>query len=343
MKHIKLLAGALVALGSVMPGAVFAAPSVAVNQPDGYCKEASLHVSLAPNQAASPYISGTFCYPKHTGAANAVDVLVHGATYDRYYWDSGFNFPDYSYVNRTLQAGRAVFYYDRLGVGKSSPLPSTSVTMYTDAYVLHQIIAHFKPAFPVVNLIGHSYGSRIATLEAAEYNDVSRLVLTDSIHAVGPTVASGDIANKMYTANQDPKFADQNLDDGWITTQPGARGIFYDTATADPNEIAYDDAHKSIFSSTQWREGLQIGNEPAGSNVSNSITAPVLLILGQEDSLYCGLALDCSDPANVMNLEKPYYTSAASLDVKVIPDTGHDLALHPSASTSFAAINDWLR
>ena len=111
---------------------------------------------------------------------------------------------------------------------------------------------------------------------------------------------------------------------------------------ADPADIAYDDAPKSIVSKTEFDQGQTIAHTPASSNITNKITLPTLLILGQEDRIYGGLALDGSNPANVLANEQPYYTSAASLDVRVTPGSGHDLALHPSAGDSFKAINDWI-
>lgn len=345
MKRFKFLFGSLVLLVSAaMPVAASAAPNTTLNNVqkhhDGFCTDVPVPVALGSGQPHKQYVAGTFCYPY--GKASSVDVLIHGATYDRTYWDSGYNFPQYSYVNRTLQAGRAVFYYDRLGVGKSSQLKSTDVTMDADAYVVHQLVQLFKPVFHNVNIIGHSYGSRIAQLESSQFNDATKVVLTDSLHAVGPALANNEIT--QYPANQDPKFAGLGLDDGWTTTTPGnARKAFYNLATADPNEIAYDDAHKAILSNTQFTQGQIQGRVPAGSNLTNSITRPVLLIYGQQDRLYCGLALDCSNTAAVLANEQPYYTSVASLTAKVVPDTGHDMALHPSAGTSFTMINDWLK
>ncbi|HEX7963228.1 MAG TPA: alpha/beta hydrolase [Candidatus Saccharimonadales bacterium] len=298
-------------------------------------------VALAPKAAKTQYVAGTFCSPFKFDRSRSIDVLVHGFGYDRTYWDSAFNYPQYSYVNRTLQAGRAVFYYDRLGVGKSGQLPSTSVTMNADAYVVHQIIQRYEHAFHQVNLVGHSYGSRISALETSQYNDATRLILTDNLHAVGPALVSGQLTN--HPANQDALFAGRHLDDGWITTDTlTAREGFYDLATADPAEIAYDFAHKAIGSMTEFTQGQTIGAVPAGSNVTNSITRPVLLIVGEQDRLYCGLALDCTNAANVKSNEAPYYTAAASLTVKTVPDTGHDLTLHPSAGVSFDAISDWI-
>src|SRR5579862_8031427 len=79
----------------------------------GHCVATLLRVSLAPGQPAKQKISGTLCSPTKPNRTRAIDVLVHGATYDRSYWDSRFESPQYSYVERTLEAGRATFSYDR--------------------------------------------------------------------------------------------------------------------------------------------------------------------------------------------------------------------------------------
>ena len=47
-------------------------------------------------------------------------------------------------------------------------------------------------------------------------------------------------------------------------------------------------------------------------------------------------------PGAVLQLEQPFFTSAASLSAFVVPATGHDVAQSPAANLSFAAISDWL-
>src|SRR5690348_16480272 len=111
---IKLLLSSLVLGVSALVPAVASADAIAPSSGflphAGLCGQIPLHVSLAPGQPARQYVSGTFCYPFKPDRSRGIDVLVHGATYDRTYWDSPFDYPEYSYVNRTLQAGRAVFY-----------------------------------------------------------------------------------------------------------------------------------------------------------------------------------------------------------------------------------------
>ena len=344
-RTIKIMSALLLMVSLAIPGVASAAPdsqSYSSTPHNGICSPVRMHVALAPQTAKRQYISGTFCSPLKLGSVSSVDVLVHGFGYDRSYWDSAYQHPKYSYVSRTLQAGRAVFYYDRLGVGQSSRLTSDQVTMDADAYVLHQVIQRYKSAFQIMDLIGHSYGSRISALETSRYNDATKLILTGNLHAVGPAIASGELTS--HPANQDPLFAGQHLDDGWTTADSlASRNGFYDLATADPAEIAYDYAHRAIGSVTEFNGGRAIGAVPAGSNITNSITRSVLLISGQQDRLYCGLALDCNNLANIKALETPYYTSAKSLTIKTVSDTGHDLALHPSADESFSSINAWIR
>jgi pimeloyl-ACP methyl ester carboxylesterase len=206
------------------------------------------------------------------------------------------------------------------------------VTVQADAYVLHQIVSWTKAqGYNQVNLIGHSYGSIVTAQEAGTYNDATRVVLTGLTHALdGP-------------ATLDPEFALSTLDVGYLTTLPGSRHVFY-SSFADPAVITYDEAHKDLFSEAGVTSEATTFFVPAPLNASNGITAPVLLLLGQEDALFCTLpaALDCSSSDSLLHAEQPYYTAAASLTTKIVPKTGHDIALHPSAPQSFQVIETWI-
>lgn len=326
------LTGLVLALGG-MP-AVARADSSPVN-----CQEKTLAVALAPNTPADQQIRGAYC--KRNGSTQ-VDILVHGATYNRTYWDWSVNPFQYSYAKKTLLAGRSTFAYDRLGAGSSSRPLSALITLNSEAYILHQINDWLRTteSFPQVNVVGHSYGSYIAGVEAAQYNDVNRLVLTGYLHADGEGVP--EAVTSIYPALLDPQFALGGYDPGYLTTVPGARGSIFYSASANPLVVAYDEAHKDVVSATLFADGQALIHTPAALNSTNQILAPTMVVNGELDRLYCGLALNCTNHAAVTANEVPYYTNAASLTVKTVGSTGHNLALHPGASLSFLSINNWI-
>jgi pimeloyl-ACP methyl ester carboxylesterase len=275
--------------------------------------------------------------------------MTAGATYSSMYWNWPQNPALYSYVDKTLNQGRATLTYDRIGSGKSSHPISTDITMVSDAYVLHELVQVLHVVgYHQVNSVGHSYGSGIAMREAATYKDVSRVVLTGYLHAGrNPIVAAA-----TYPANGDPAFAGQNLDPGYLTTTPATsttpsgRQVAFYSSSADPAVIKYDDAHKDLVSASGFVGFFGDKAAPAGSNLSDQITVPVLSIAGDQDATGCfdpsiG-GLNCSNPAAVQSHEAPYYAGAASFVFKQVPNTGHDLTLHPSANQSFQMINQWI-
>jgi hypothetical protein len=100
------------------------------------------NVTLNPISGASPVtiqyeISGTFCSPQG-GGDGAVLIATHGFGFDRRsvlpansnrsnlmfelcsYWDPAIEPENYSFVDYVVAKGYSVFYYDRLGVSKSS-------------------------------------------------------------------------------------------------------------------------------------------------------------------------------------------------------------------------------
>jgi pimeloyl-ACP methyl ester carboxylesterase len=276
-------------------------------------------------------------------------VLTAGATYNGTYWDWPQQPARYSYVRKTLGAGRATVSYDRLGSGASSHPVSTDITMDADAFVLHEIVQVLRLiGYQQVNSVGHSYGSGIAMREASVYRDVNRLVLTGYLHAGrNPVVAAA-----TYPANQDPLFAGRGLDGGYLTTTPAAGGnvsgrqaAFY-SASAEQAVIDFDDQHKDLVSSTGFGGYFADKAAPPAVNPSSQITVPVLLIDGRQDAVFCFNAdlggLDCNNSAALYGHEAPYYARAASLALVVVPSSGHDLNLHPSAGDSFAVIDEWL-
>lgn len=349
--HRAILALTLTCVLAVAAQAAAVRPGVAASRLDNVdatCRSISLRVALADGQPAGQTVSATYCEPlSWAPGPHEADVLTPGATYNRSYWNWPVDPSLYSYVDKTLQAGRATVGYDRVGTGASSRPPSVSLTIISEAYVLHQIVTWLRTSlgYGQVNLVGHSLGSVISIQEAGTYHDASRVVVTGLLHA--PNVGAGfgtTLASLLYPAALDPQFVLQGLDVGYLTTMPGDRGADFYSASADPTVVGYDEGHKDVVPTTDLATLASTWALPAGTNASDSITASVLVVIGEQDAIFCTdpPALDCSDQNDLLATEQPYYASASSISIDTIPNTGHDIALHPSADSSFAQINQWI-
>lgn len=349
------LAGAQAARASV-PSAiagpvakVASSSDAATADGNGTCEAITLPVALGPGQLATQWIAATYCTPDTWAPGPAaVDVMTPGATYNSLYWNWPVGPALYSYVDKTLQAGRATLDYDRVGTGASSHPPALALDINAEAYVLHQIVTwlHASLRYDLVNLIGHSLGSVISIQEAGIYQDVSAVVVTGLLHA--PGVGAGfatTLASLMYPAAFDPQIEVSGLRSvGYLTTEPGDRAADFYSYSADQAVVSYDEAHKDVVPATDLATLATTWALPPGPNASDSINVPVLVVIGAQDAIFCAdpPVLDCGRPGQVLATERPYYASAPSLSLDVIPDTGHDVALHPSAGESFALISQWI-
>jgi hypothetical protein len=118
--------------------------------------------------------------------------------------------------------------------------------------------------------------------------------------------------------------------------------VFYDPHTAAPDVIADDEAGKDLSTVGEAAESSALLLTPAALASTRSITASVLIVMGAEDNIFCNLLVSCHTAESVRSNEAPYYSGAASADALVVPDTAHNLALHPSAQWSFQKINGWI-
>jgi pimeloyl-ACP methyl ester carboxylesterase len=310
----------------------------------GWCSTVKLPVAPADGTAQTWRVLVDFCQPFRF--TRNVDVLTHGATYTHTYWDWPQQPDLYSYVGRALADGRATLNYDRIGNGESTRPASTEITMASDATVLHQLIDVTKAlGFKRIHSVSHSYGSGVALAEAKQYHDVTTVILSGYLHrASNPAVVAGNYPANLDPQFQGPEFQDRVTDSGWLTSRPGVRGTSFHSPSSDPDVVAYDEAHKDLVSRTGLLDFLGQRAVAAGANVSNAITAPVLVLVGQQDAIFCydPAAFNCADPLALLANEAPFYAATSHLKVAAVPESGHDLTLHPSAGASYAEIKNWI-
>jgi pimeloyl-ACP methyl ester carboxylesterase len=101
-------------------------------------------------------IAGTLSVPP---GARTVQLLVHGYSYARYYWDFPYQPETYSYVRRATAAGYATLAVDRLGDGWSSRPKGRRLTWRTAARTISHVVTALRngslgTAFDRVVLVG---------------------------------------------------------------------------------------------------------------------------------------------------------------------------------------------
>jgi pimeloyl-ACP methyl ester carboxylesterase len=275
-----------------------------------------------------------------------VQVLIPGGTYDDHYWDLPYQPQLYSYVQRSTQAGYAVFTFDRLGTGLSDHPSAVLLTYEASTFAVHDIIQALRSGavggwtFNKIVTVGHSFGSAIAAAEAANYHDIDGVVLTGFMHSFNPEGLATVFAS-FYPAELDPKFAAEPWALGYLTTLPGSRGgAFYNTALADPLVIALDETYKSTDSYT----GVAEFGTAFLPSLTQAIQAPVLLAVGEKDLTVCNesLTLSCTSGSAIVAREQPDYSTSVCLEAVVQPGAGHSIALHPNAATTTDFISNWI-
>ncbi|MFD9698452.1 alpha/beta hydrolase [Lentzea sp. NPDC059081] len=308
------------------------------------CSTTTLPVS-GPGGAAT--VSGQLCRP--AGATpRSIQLLVHGGTYNRAYWDLPGVPESYSYQRNMAREGRATFAVDRLGAGASTHPASLPLLISVEARSMHEVVQHLRAgrvggtAYEKVVIVGHSVGSGIVAAEAATYHDVDGVVLSGMTHLPAVPVLALGAALGLQPVFLDDVLAQLGSDPLYFTTRPGARaGLFY----------AADDAEQLVVNADELTKD-QVSVPGMGTvavfgivlPTTYGIDVPVFQAVGSADVLFCGLLAlrDCSGAESLRAQEAPYYRPEAQLRTFVLPGAGHSLALHRNAEDYRDATRSWL-
>lgn len=321
--------------------AVLFVPTAARAAEGGFrCEELTFDVSLSPGDATVYSVFGVLC-SRGSLQHKTLQITLHGATYSHLYWDWPLQPETYSYVRRATAAGYAVLNIDRIGIGQSDHPPAADVTIGSNAFVVHQIVQELRggglviPSFGRVRaervvLVGHSLGSVISIQEAATYGDVDAVALTGVSHTVTP--ALNEVFSVLYPANLDPRFP--GIPDGYLTTQPGGRGVFYSLPSVDPLVLALDEATKETVT------GAELDTAFPALALSGGVHVPVLVEVGDLDRAFCADP-SCSASGSLA-AEASFFPADACVETAAIAGAGHDLNLHVQAPAAYDVLLDWL-
>ncbi|GIH18953.1 alpha/beta fold hydrolase [Rugosimonospora africana] len=314
---------------------------------DGGCQRSALPVSLSSHASTRYTVVGWLCGADRS-RGETVQVLVSGMTYDHHYWDLPYQPDEYSYVQAAIRDHHSVFNIDRIGIGQSDHPPADEVTVTAEAYVTHQIVQALRQGrvqhirFARVIGVGHSLGSGILTVEDAGYHDLDALILTGLLHQ-GSIARIDRVMSTLQPAAGDPRFARMNMPAGYDTTRPGAAtrfADFYDRSDADPAVAGLDNAFAQTVTSGEIADVGALSDVTA----SQQVHVPVLLVVGQNDSLVCdpGQGLSCRTPGDICTREAPDFPASGSVAAYVLPDAGHPVNLHYHANRWYAVAMRWV-
>lgn len=334
---LSLLTGCSVLVGLIVPGSA----ALAVSEK---CSDVAVPVTVIPLLPMT--VRGQLCVPS-AGTPLTVQLLLHGATYNRAYWDLPYQPDQYSFQRDMARHGLSTFAIDELGVGESSQPLSTLLTGVSQADAVHQIVGRLRAGqidsvkYTKVVLHGHSAGSAISVVEAATYHDVDGVVLTGVTHLPNVPVVGEDVLFGLYPVTLDPQLGPRGGDPGYLTTKPGTRGgMYYGPQDMDSGAVQADETYaKDQVSATSLVDIISIG---LVSPISLQINVPVLLANGTDDTGFCGLIRDCSTADALRVQEAPYFSDAAKLTAYVLPMSGHSVALAANASLYRDVTREWL-
>jgi len=332
-RGLRLALLALAIIGQLMIGGSRVSAQTETINPAVNCQEVRLPVSLQEGQPANYEVVGKLC--SKPNGKRVVHLLLHGATYSNAYWDFPL-FPQfYSYVRSLTGAGYATLNIDRIGIGASSRPPAEQVTIQANAFVVHQLVQALRDgrigSFAKVIVVGHSLGCGVALSAQAQYGDANGLILTGFLHAAGPGFA--EIPTLIYPAQFDPRFASQNLPEGYFTTLPDKRSKFYFSPVADPDVITRDEQTKETLTLGEINTFPPLVFSPIDAQ---AIHVPVLFVIGSRDNVFC-TPPQCEEA----QLEPSLYPADAQVEVRVLPGTGHSLNLHFTAPVFFGIAREW--
>jgi pimeloyl-ACP methyl ester carboxylesterase len=293
----------------------------------------------APADATWPtwYLAAWLTVPNHVRRP-WLQILLHGAGYDHRYWDWPAEPERHSYVTWAVDNGIATLNVDRVGSGTSSHPPGRENNVFAQADVLHQIIDSARcgldtaPQFSQIVTIGHSLGSLIAGLEAAEHGNVDAAVLTGYFPLDGRASRTDEVVEAAFMPAVEALPALHGLvDDDYRAAR--SRDIMLFKSDASREVLAMDDLIKGTTTRGELRDTRATGSSIRASQV------PTLVVAGQHDPLLVDRRVDqdAHDTAR-----RAAEACSEQFDFVVVDAAGHNLNLQRNCHDFYEQMNEWL-
>jgi pimeloyl-ACP methyl ester carboxylesterase len=328
MRRAALALATVLVMGS---GAAATATAAAADAGSGAAPVETVPVQFAVTNPMQPgsmlNVAGTLFRSPARSCASSVMLLVHGLSYGRFAWDFPIDPDRYSVARALARAGYPAVAIDLPGYGASTKPNGQTLTVEGYADMVGQIDRQLRagsyggPAFAHVGLLGHSAGSEISELAAAQ-SPFDVLIPTGYTH-----VPSARVVQDFFTGDY-VRAATSDYEYFGGTPQ-GRLEYMYNAPYADPAVMAEDNRLANL---TPSGEIYSIGPQPS-KLVMGLIRSPVLLVIGEADALF---------PSQFAPQDLALFVGAPDKQLYVVPSSGHSFMLHRSAPQTVAVIADWL-
>ena len=294
-------------------------------------------------------LAAVYCQPPGTKNSNSstssapLQILMHGSTYTKEYWDRGSwgtASPKYSWTLAMNHAGYATLAVDKLGNGASShPDPVYDVQLPLQMETMHSLITQIKtpglspiPTHSSYIFVGHSSGSILAAALAQTHpTDIDALILTG--YPAGGANNKGGIPSYHYLpAAYNTRFP-TTLNYGYLlmNSEVNRTSAFYYAGHYDPQIPHLDFLTEGA---QPLGEGFNLG--PA---TQPAFRGKVLVVTGTKDPAICGFipVEECKyNTTRVVGVDKEFANNGG-FDF-YMPPTGHDLNWHYSAPETYGVV-----
>ncbi|KZV90929.1 hypothetical protein EXIGLDRAFT_770387 [Exidia glandulosa HHB12029] len=307
-----------------------------------------------PSSNATTLVSGAFdisfryCAPivTNSGTSDILQILVHGAMYDKQYMLWPQQPAKYNYGLAANTRGYPVLAYDRLGDGQSShPDGQKIVQTMLEISIAEEIIQLVRagslspsiPAFSKVIQVGHSLGSVITNgVIAASPAALDALVLTGYSH----TPSNFDIimGGGVEAASKAAPYKFSHLQESYMTNKNAtgrAQAMYGPAGSFDPAILLFDEVTRETVTWGEFETFVSAIPGPV-----SGFKGHVLTVTGLEDVLFCDPLPGCGNLANEAG--PMYYPDAASASIRLIPNAGHNLNLLLNTPQTYVTILDWI-
>ncbi|KAF4543310.1 Alpha beta hydrolase fold protein [Lasiodiplodia theobromae] len=276
-------------------------------------------------------LSSRLCTPVEKAQEDHTDtiqLLVHGASFNKVMWDLPYQPERYSWVKRMSEEGYPTLAVDLIGNGNST-FPDGLLEAQTQTYVenIHEVIQKLRRGevdgkkWKKIVFVGFSIGGIVANSLAQQYPDDVDAIVLHGISWDASWIYPAFLSGLQAPAQQiDPDkwghvpatYQTQSTREGRITA------CF--SGAYDPNILEVDWNTRdfdSFGAAMTFTYHLVDAPEYKG---------PVFLGIGERDSTFCGGEVCGSQPYALFDK----FPKASTHDIKVYPETGHLILYHYS-------------